>query len=49
MQRQQQLSPPLTLTSTMGKGGGDPNKIHDDGVEIPETAHQISTGLYLTP
>lgn len=27
----------------MGKGGSDPNKIHDDGVEIPETAHQIST------
>jgi len=46
--QQQQLSPPL-LTSTMGKGRGDPNKIHDDGVEIPETAHQISTGLYLTP
>jgi hypothetical protein len=33
----------------MGKGGGemnDPNKIHDDSVEIPETAHQISSGQY---
>jgi hypothetical protein len=36
---------------TMGKGGGemnDPNKIHDDTVEIPETAHQISSGEYFS-
>ncbi|XP_045804146.1 proline transporter 2-like [Trifolium pratense] len=34
----------------MGKGCGemnDPNKIHDDTVEIPETAHQISSDSWL--
>ncbi|KAI5407547.1 variant 3, Proline transporter 1 [Lathyrus oleraceus] len=34
----------------MGKGGGaisDPNKVHDDPVEIPDTAHQISSDSWL--
>ena len=33
----------------MGKGDGenDPNMVHDDAVEIPETAHQVSTDSWL--
>ncbi|CAI8597299.1 unnamed protein product [Vicia faba] len=34
----------------MGIGGGetsDPNKVHDDSVEVPDTAHQISSDSWL--